>query len=425
MIDAPKNIRQVREIDALHRIYIEDYVVTFTKTLGEKINSDTSDEYRIAVLLGKKSINEHDVETYISGMVLLENYSIEENEVFSNEVWSSIYENIKSYYDNEEIVGWLYIGLGNDMVSDRRFVAIHSNNFTGKNLLFMVYDVSSKEEEFYDYLDGSFVKRKGFYIYYQKNETMHNYMLAMNSQGGKKPETEERVVKDIRNILNNHQKNQDMRRNRHFAYAAGMAIAAVAIIAGSTAIFNSNSDTGLENMSEAVLSENVTNLPDHEQSVLQEGAAGENLAEETVTEKPLAEETLAEETVTEAPATEEVTEQATEEAAEQAAEEVAEQATLPEESAAQNEQSSETEPEFKEQEQSDRQNETKDKEEAVETGSTGAYSFYIVKAGDNLGSIAENIYNSVKYADKIKELNELEDADKIMIGQKLLLPDKE
>ena len=30
-----------------------------------------------------------------------------------------------------------------------------------------------------------------------------------------------------------------------------------------------------------------------------------------------------------------------------------------------------------------------------------------------------------KYADKIKELNNLEDADKIMIGQRLWLPDKE
>ena len=36
-----------------------------------------------------------------------------------------------------------------------------------------------------------------------------------------------------------------------------------------------------------------------------------------------------------------------------------------------------------------------------------------------------NIYKSVKYADKIKELNNLEDADKIMIGQRLWLPDKE
>ena len=61
----------------------------------------------------------------------------------------------------------------------------------------------------------------------------------------------------------------------------------------------------------------------------------------------------------------------------------------------------------------------------MKTVRMAGYSFYIVKEGDNLGKIAENIYKSVKYADKIKELNNLEDADKIMIGQRLWLPDKE
>lgn len=163
MSDMPKNIRQVGEIDALHKIYVEDYVITFVKGLGNEIvnyaakhqsrENDNSgkreeDDFKIAVLLGKKSVNENDVETFINGLVLVDGFLMNTDESFTSEIWSKVYEGIKNYYEDEEIVGWLYVGYGNDMVSNSKFIKIHSNNFTGKNLLFMVYDISAKEEEF-------------------------------------------------------------------------------------------------------------------------------------------------------------------------------------------------------------------------------------------------------------------------------------
>ena len=37
MGEAPKNIRQVGYIDRAHKIYVEDYVITFTKGIGNTL----------------------------------------------------------------------------------------------------------------------------------------------------------------------------------------------------------------------------------------------------------------------------------------------------------------------------------------------------------------------------------------------------
>ena len=78
-----------------------------------------------------------------------------------------------------------------------------------------------------------------------------------------------------------------------------------------------------------------------------------------------------------------------------------------------------TEPPKEKQDKPDKQ------EESVMSDNTASkYSFYIVKSGDNLGSISEKIFQSVKYVQKIKELNNLEDENVIYEGQKLWIPEK-
>ena len=65
------------------------------------------------------------------------------------------------------------------------------------------------------------------------------------------------------------------------------------------------------------------------------------------------------------------------------------------------------------------------KEEPAEDASTKeTYSSYIVKDGDSLGSIAENVYKSIHFVNRIKEINNISDEDKICVGQKLWLPNQ-
>ena len=505
MSDMPKNIRQVGEIDALHKIYVEDYVITFVKGLGNEIvnyaakhqsrENDSSgkreeDDFKIAVLLGKKSVNENDVETFINGLVLVDGFLMNTDESFTSEIWSKVYEGIKNYYEDEEIVGWLYVGYGNDMVSNSKLTKIHSNNFTGKNLLFMVYDISAKEEEFYDYIDNHFLKRKGLYIYYQKNETMHNYMLAINGESHETPDKDEQVVKDIRNILNKHQKNHDIKKIAHYIYTAGMAAAALAIVVGTTVIYNNinrgdkapgveeivdagnmfGAEAEITQMPDIAAVQNATAMPDiatisDAAGILAETAANDvagtsgvdSQDDVSVTSNADSQDGISDTSDIVSQNDESDTSDVVSQNDESDTSDIASKNDRADTSdiVSQNDES-DTSDEAGQDDAIDTSEATSQNEtigtndmvsqaDASDTGnkdskddnadskndaksaavSAAGYSFYIVKEGDNLGKIAENIYKSVKYADKIKELNNLEDADKIMIGQRLWLPDKE
>lgn len=69
----------------------------------------------------------------------------------------------------------------------------------------------------------------------------------------------------------------------------------------------------------------------------------------------------------------------------------------------------------------EKEEETNKTEKAVES-STKSDTYYTVKEGDTLISISVKLYKSKSYVKKIKELNNIEDTDKIKVGQKLLIP---
>ena len=54
MSETPKNVRQVGDLDFSHKIYVEDYVITFTKSLGDTLTDDNCLACKAAVLLGRK-----------------------------------------------------------------------------------------------------------------------------------------------------------------------------------------------------------------------------------------------------------------------------------------------------------------------------------------------------------------------------------
>ena len=396
-MDTPKNIRQVGDVDDSHKIYVEDYVVTHTRSIGKEHNN------KAAVLLGHKNVTHNDVETFINGMVVIEGFSLSGEAEFSNEKWSMIYDDIKEFYEDEEIVGWLYIGDSYEVQADKRLINIHANNFNGKNALFMNYNYIEKEETFYDFINNAFVKRKGFYIYYKKNETMHNYMLAANSGYVYDAPSDERVIKDFREIMTRHSEVKESRKLARSVYAAGMLVAAVALLVGTTMIYRYNdnpfdetADTVTKEASVATGQAVISNSVD---SYYQEqAAAGRNdLSPDQSGYDPTRADNRALRTGVAATT----------------------DGGSAENDTADNKQLGDP---AEDRPAEGTGSEDTDSKEAVTTFES--HSFYIVKPGDTLGSISEKIYNSVHFVDIIKEINNIEDVDRIDVGQKLMLPDE-
>ena len=73
--------------------------------------------------------------------------------------------------------------------------------------------------------------------------------------------------------------------------------------------------------------------------------------------------------------------------------------------------------------QEDNANPSNDAKQAdAQETSAGQQRYYTVQAGDTLNSICLNIYKTKDMVKVLKEVNGIEDGDKILVGQKLLLP---
>ena len=100
----PKNVRQIGKIGEGLAIYVEDYVKTYTKQLAENDYSSRC----IAVLVGEYRTIEEQKKVFIYGAIKVEFEEQEERNVFNESTWTAIYEEIKVYFQESEIVGWYY-----------------------------------------------------------------------------------------------------------------------------------------------------------------------------------------------------------------------------------------------------------------------------------------------------------------------------
>ena len=70
----------------------------------------------------------------------------------------------------------------------------------------------------------------------------------------------------------------------------------------------------------------------------------------------------------------------------------------------------------------DLQDTTEDAEIATQTMSIEGKQAYIVEQGDTLEIISMKIYQTTDKVDEIRELNQIEDVNKILVGEKIWLP---
>ncbi len=172
----PDNIKQIGAIENDLRIYMEDYVYTYlcqyAKTGGNK--------EKLGVLVGRHIFNEGKNVLIISGFIQGKHTNSQRgSETFTNESWSYINEAKDTYFKDLEIVGWAHTqpGFGNFLMSKDE--AYHNNFFPNDHQVLYVLDPSEKIDTFYirnkesDRLSCA----KGYFIYYDTNPAMQDYMI--------------------------------------------------------------------------------------------------------------------------------------------------------------------------------------------------------------------------------------------------------
>ena len=400
-LDLPKNVRQIGEPEENRKIYIEDYVITYLKRFAKEEPLGS----RIAVLLGDSERMGGIPYLFIRSAVALKKLEYSEGGIpFTDEVWAEVYSAVKEYFPAQDILGWFLSVPGYPMELDPGLARIHVNCFGGVDKVLLAAEPTDGDEDFFAYENGRLTRQKGYYIFYEKNEAMQRFMIDTGDGESidEKEQFEDRAIKSFRAIVQEKKDISGQKRVMTFLYTASTFLVMVVLVIGITLINNYEKMEGLE----MALSDISRTLESQE--------AEEALAEtENVDAGPTAAEpTAAEPTATEPAATEPAAAEV--QPAEEAEQEAAEK---PEQESG--EESGQEEPKAAEQEEPQQEAQQEAQEAAAEDAIP---EIYTVQKGDTLLGISRRIYGRDDQIDAICSLNGIDDSDRILAGQKLLLP---
>ena len=421
-LDLPKNVRQIGEPEENRKIYIEDYVITYLKRFAKEEPLGS----RIAVLLGDSERMGGIPYLFIRSAVALKELEYSEGGIpFTDEVWAEVYSAVKEYFPAQDILGWFLSVPGYPMELDPGLARIHVNCFGGVDKVLLAAEPTDGDEDFFAYENGRLTRQKGYYIFYEKNEAMQRFMIDTGDGESidEKEQFEDRAIKSFRAIVQEKKDISGQKRVMTFLYTASTFLVMVVLVIGITLINNYEKMEGLE-MALSDISRTLESQEAKEALAETENVdAGPTAAEPTVAEPAVTEPTAAEPTAAEpAAAEEQPAEEAEQEAAEKSEQEAAgetERETAGESEQGSGEESGQEEPKAAEQEETQEEPQQEAQEAAAEDAIPETYT---VQKGDTLLGISRRIYGRDDQIDAICSLNGIDDSDRILAGQKLLLP---
>lgn len=391
-VKLPKNIRQVGVPGSNRRIYIEDYAYNYIDEYQDK------GQTCIGVLLGESCKTGNERYSFIKGAMSVENAEISgENIYFTEETWNGVYNGIKKYFPEHEILGWYVIvsDFGDDIL--KRLKKSHMDNFAGNDKALMVVDRTENNIYFSVYENNRLVKQEGYIIYYEKNEKMQNYLVETRNGTRVEEEQNERVKGNFRKLLAQSADEQPKNKGAWISYATNAVLVVMILFVGMYMVNDHNSvknadgsytgqiewrteqsDTQQATLSlipVVEISGNVYPVDETSEISVETGVAADNKQTDVL----------------------------------QAQGENIENRTQPQ-------------TEYMTQEET--QAETSVIETQAATAAAGVYNYetYEIKKGENLITISKKFYGDTKMIDEIMRINDIDDRNKVYEGQIIKLP---
>ena len=412
----PKNIRQIGNPEKDFRIYMEDYVYTYLHP-AQLNGMETEIFPRLLILLGEINHFSNRSCAFVSGAIQVEDSEYPDIlPEFNERTWRRIHREMHQYFENCEIVGWVLDIPGNTLEITAEMEEIHRRNFVSQYQFFFLMDSKEREEAFFTWKEGCLAKKEGYFIYYEKNPQMQEYMIskreALFGTEAKPEEVNDRAAVNYRTMMMAKKERASKQKTGILSYLTSMLT--IIVLCAVSVILLGNIQK-MENMEQTIsVMSNVFESTEQEIAPLQNQVAIETISGNILPIEDAAD--LKDENQTppkpqeasETSQTAEMENAAPEETANIPLEETATQEPLPPESLPENE-------------------EPKSKEEEVqpvlsEAETFRAQGYYVVKQGDSLRQICYKIYETYGMMDKLCEANGIDDQDFIYVGQKIVLP---
>lgn len=365
----PKNIRQIGSPAGHTKVYIEDYVITFLNSLS----MDKNTYVRGAILFGEKKQIGNDFVIFIRGAIEGQNLELDLDEtVFDDEVWREIYQQKERLFSGLDVIGWALLRMGFSVRLNDKIKKTHFENFPGEGKVLYMMDDLEGEDAFYVFRGEDLSRQNGYYIYYEKNPMMQNYLVERR-QDIKEVQTYEKMMESRRDekliqqfrekISKKTKSNQRKGRIRNISTAAAVTIM---MIMGGTMYYYAGQDQSI-NFKE------VVNGAVH--------TMGKGVSDQISTKSPTTSVKITKRLDT----------------------------------------ATQTSTHKKEQKTIQSTIKQKQKTQKVSSGQYKSYT-YTVKSGETLVSISRKVYGTQKLVQRIKKANALSDENQIYPGQKLIIP---
>lgn len=432
----PKNIRQIGERDQIVKLYVEDYVNTYLKRLYPAGGQGL----RVGLLLGSMELNDGTPYIFIDGALEMEDVTDTGGRVaFTELAWKKAYQNMEQLFPKRSIQGWFLCGSPGDDLTPLNYWKQHIQYFEGTNKLMYLSNGAEGDETVYITSEDGFYRLQGYSIYYERNQMMQDYMVLRKDVKRIETDTNDKVIEEFRKRMD-ERKEEVTDRHQTTGLLRGMCTAmAVVILAGGIVMFNnfermqsmeSVIASALPAKAEQILggsqkkgskTESKVVVEDAEAGISPTTAVNKETMSKTVPETKAGEGQAAAETSANQGSTGAETQTSAASAETNSTQEQTGAASAETQKAPEQTSAASAETNQAPSEESKASAQTSQAPAETEAAAAGQ-RIHVVQEGETLYGISIAEYQTVNKLREICELNGLEDENKIVAGQKLLLP---
>ena len=389
-IRRPKNIKQIGDVSSDKKIYIEDYAFTYINSIAY----NSPQEEQAGVLLGELAKEGNERCVFVKGVIKAALGDTSDTGIYFNEnIWNKIYSDTEKYFPDLSVVGWFAVM---PEVTDERMARLkklHLDNFAGNMKTLYLVDTVEKEEHFYLYENGTLKRQKGYVCFYERNYEMQEYMLERSEKKSCEDASDDRVIRNIRNVIREKEELKEQRKSGSFMYGVSAFLVVVIIVIGINLMNNYEKMRRLNQSVDNLMNQlegNERGGQDGDDNDVHDSEASGDISVDGNAIKvnrlsgdvyPLEENS-----------TSDKTERETE---------------------SDNKAASETTQAISESET----------DASVSSVKTDSYSMYTVKQGDTLMGICKRYYGTTTKYQEVMQYNGLDDSDMLYIGQQIKLPE--
>lgn len=191
----PKNIRQVGETGEQNRIYLEDYVYTYVRKALENRDAQVVCGFLIGTWEDLEQGRYYFVKSALTAEGLL---SARECRIMGTPLWKKNRELAEYYFPGQQILGWFMRCREDGLYEEADIRKMHENIFPDENGL--LYLRQEEEQQMYFGAGREPEKISGYYIYFEKNQDMQQYMSGGQS-ASEEPRTRDDAIERYRTIM--------------------------------------------------------------------------------------------------------------------------------------------------------------------------------------------------------------------------------